>query len=54
MPATPGPATAPSCDVTLFRADAEMKFAWSTSCGVMERCAPAPMLKEEEMISCDA
>ena len=51
-PARAGPPTAPNCEVTLFSADAAMKYSSSTSCGVIERCAPTPRLKDEEITSC--
>ena len=51
IPANAGPATAPNCEVTLFSAEAAMKLCSSTSCGVIERCAPTPMLNDEEISS---
>ena len=50
----PGPPTAPNCDVTLFSADAAMKCSSSTSCGVIERCAPTPRLNEAEITNWNA
>ena len=44
-----GTSTAPNCEVTLFSAEADMKCASSTSCGVIERWAPTPMLNEAEI-----